>query len=161
MLEFFNLRSKRIRNLSRRFSTRKTNLSIKPVLLPIVFPLVFLTVGQLHSFDPLSLISSTWVKRAAPTLSRKNLRIFVKGNLPRLRMHLIEPAKSIHVNWPLEGSDRPEKLRQLHDGIGCKVVHPKSEAGQNLRESGVQRKPQPSSKKNPETPCTLHREGRE
>jgi len=64
-------------------------------------------------------------------------------------MHLIEPAKSIHVNWPLEGSDRPKKLRQLHNGIEGKVVHPKSQSGQNLRESKVQRKPQPSSEEVP------------
>jgi len=64
-------------------------------------------------------------------------------------MHLVESTESIHINWPLEGFDRPEKLRQLHDGVGGKVVHPKTKPGQNLRKDGVQWKTQTSSKEVP------------
>ena len=64
-------------------------------------------------------------------------------------MHFIEPAESIHIHWTLEGFDRPEELRQLHNGIGSQVVHPKTKPSQNLRKRGIQRKTQSSNKEIP------------
>src|SRR6185437_12288037 len=45
---------------------------------------------------------------------------------------------------------RLEELRQLHDGVGGKMVHPKTKPGQNLRKNGVQQKTQTGRKEVPE-----------
>jgi len=82
---------------------RKTKLGIKPILDPVILPLILLAIRKLNSFNLQSFVNFSWHEEATTTLRSIHFVIILKGHLPAFSMHLVESAKRIHQNRPLRG----------------------------------------------------------
>jgi hypothetical protein len=73
----------------------KSNLGIKPILSPVVVPLILLTIRYFHSIELHNFIFPSRKKGATTALSIINFLFTFEGYFPTMRMQLIKPAESI------------------------------------------------------------------